>query len=112
MDHRSAHKLVQASLAAALILGGLTILFSVVWVPAYQAVSVDVILNPEELSDRKLIEVVNRTNRHNDKGQDAVVWPFRALGALTVVAALVGLVAFRGLPPPLVRGVIGMREAP
>lgn len=112
MAYRKARALLRASLAAVLLLGGGTVLFSFVWVPAFQAASVDVILSPEELRDRKLIEVVYRTHRHDEGHQEAIIWPFRVMGITVVVAGVIGLVAVREMPPPLVRGTIGMREAP
>jgi len=101
--------LVWFSLVAALALGGLIVLFAIVWVPVYQAASVDVILTPDELRDRKLIEVVYRTHRDNASQQGLLVWPYRVLGVLTVLNATGGLIALRGISRPLVPGSIGLR---
>jgi hypothetical protein len=62
------------------------------WIDAGQAVSVDAILSPEELRDRKLIDVVYRTHRHET---GSFVLPHRAFGVATVVSAIVALVLLR-----------------
>jgi len=66
------------------------VLFSFVWVPVYQAASVDVILTAEELRDRKLIEVVNRTHRNSASRPDpSSSGHTGCTGALTIVSATV-----------------------
>ena len=110
MGYHRSRKLLRLTLFTALALGGLVVLFSFVWVPVYQASSVDVILTPDERSDRKLIEVVNRTHRYNATRHSILVGPYRVLGALTIASALVGLIALRDVPRPLVPGIIGMQD--
>jgi hypothetical protein len=107
MRYDRSRNLVCLSLLAASALGGLVILFSFVGVPAYQASSVDAILAPDELRDRKLIEVVYRTHRHNAARQERLFAPYRVLGVLTVMSATGGLIALRGISRPLVPRVIG-----
>jgi hypothetical protein len=109
MGYARARNLVRFALLAALALGGLIVLFSLVWIPVYQAASVDVILTPDELRDPKLSEVVYRTHRHNAPRQGLLVEPYRVLGALIVLSAAGGLIALRSISRPLVPGVIGMR---
>ena len=82
MSYDRSRNLVCLSLLTAMALGGLIILFSFVWIPAYQASSVDAILAPDELRDRKLIDVVYRTHRHNAARQGLLVEPYFVLGAV------------------------------
>ena len=109
MSYDTSRNVVCLSLFTALVLGGLNILFSFVWSPAYQAISVDVILAPDELRDQKLIDVVYRTHRHNAARQGLLVEPYFVLGALTAMSAAGGLIALRGLSRSPVPGVIGTK---
>lgn len=97
MTRSKSQRIVRASLVVTLALGSLTAILDVAWRPVYEAASVDGILTPEELRDKKLIEVVDRTHRYNDAHDEGRV-PFFLLGALTATASLVGLVAWPSEP--------------
>jgi hypothetical protein len=82
------------SLVGTLVLGCLITTIDIIWQPAYEAISVDAILSPEERHDRNLIEVVQRTHEHN--GDHRNRFPFWVLGAITVAASILGLVGLKG----------------
>jgi hypothetical protein len=100
MSERTARKLVEFSLIGTMMLGGIVAAFGFTWLPAFQAASVDGILNQEELLDPKLIAVVYRTHRHIE-GQAILVWPYPVLGSMIVGCALAGLVGLRRWNPYL-----------
>ncbi|WP_435016214.1 hypothetical protein TA3x_003778 [Tundrisphaera sp. TA3] len=112
MTDRKARDRVQLSLIVVLALNVVGLLFSPALIPAYQAGSVDAILGPDELRDRKLIEVVYRTHRHNETSPTRIILPFQFLGAVTALTAAAGLVALLRVPKPLAPGMMGMRDRP
>jgi hypothetical protein len=98
MSERTARKLVRFSLLSVMLLGGTVALFGFVWMPVYGAASVDQILNPDELRDPKLIEVVYRTHHYNDSEQALLFWPYRILGTLIIGLSIAGFVGLSWTP--------------
>ena len=81
--------LERACLVGCLALGLLTAAADLLWPTTIDAVSVDVILTPDELRDPKLIDVVYRTHRFN-RGRRS---PVAILGLTTAATAAAGLFA-------------------
>jgi NADH:ubiquinone oxidoreductase subunit 5 (subunit L)/multisubunit Na+/H+ antiporter MnhA subunit len=99
MSEKAAHSLAWIALVGAMLLGAIVVLCSFVWLPAYEAASVDVILSPGELREPKLVEVVHRTHKHNAHHEAVVLAPYAPLGIMIVAVAAAGMIGVRRWHP-------------
>ena len=77
-----------------MVLGVCVMLVGPVWTRALAAVSVDVILSPEELQDPQLVEDTHRT-QNQKLGSTALLFPYYVLGGVLIATGAVGYVTLR-----------------